>query len=84
MTPKPRKHNPKWKDNTSTQRSRARVADLNAIAVLFGYPTWRKFETSILRKYAKRVKPSPLPRERKSTSQTTGAFCCLQVARVIE
>ncbi len=54
MTPKPRKHNPKWKDATSTQRSRNRVADLNAIAVLFGYPTWRKFETAVLVRYKQR------------------------------
>lgn len=53
MTTKPRKHNPKWKDSTRTQRSRDRVADLNAIAVLLGYPTWRKFETAVLRRYKK-------------------------------
>ncbi len=51
MTTQPRKHNPKWEDNTRTERSRNRVADLNAVAVLFGYPTWRKFETAVLRRY---------------------------------
>lgn len=54
MTTNPRKRNPNWKDDTSTKRSRDRVADLNAIAVLFGYPTWRKFETAVLARYKQR------------------------------
>lgn len=48
-------NNPQRKVVTSTQRSRDRVSDLNAVAVLFGYPTWRKFETAVIRRYRARV-----------------------------
>lgn len=43
------------KPNTSTQRGRKRIADLNAIAASFGFPTWRKFETAILNRYYEKM-----------------------------
>lgn len=45
---KPRKHNPAWKDTTSTERQHRRQARLDEIARAQGWETWRKFETAVL------------------------------------
>ena len=64
MTPTkpPRKHNPAWADNTSTERSRKRREALDAIAQAVGYETWRKLETAILNGLA-RVVPGDTGKE---------------------
>jgi len=51
MNKPPQKKN----DTTSTQRGRKRIADLNAIAASFGFPTWRKFETAVLNRYYEKM-----------------------------
>ena len=58
----PRKHNPAWKDATSTERSRKRREALDAIAQAVGYETWRKLETAILNGLA-RVVPGDTGKE---------------------
>jgi hypothetical protein len=44
----PRKHDPKWKDSTITQRQQNRRAKLNQIAQAAGFESWSAFETACL------------------------------------
>lgn len=44
----PRKHNPKWKDNTRNQRQQKRNQALNEQARAWGYPSWSAYETSVI------------------------------------
>lgn len=46
-TKAPRKHDPKWKDNTRTARSDKRKAELTAAAVLNGFEKWSSMLTYI-------------------------------------
>lgn len=43
----PRKHDPRWKDNTITARSDKRKAELQAAAELNGFETWSGMMTFI-------------------------------------
>ena len=44
----PRKHDPKWKDNTVAERQRSRRTRLNHFAWLAGYQSWSAYETAVL------------------------------------
>ena len=44
----PRKHDPRWKDSTVTQRQQNRRAKLNEIAQAAGFESWSAFETACL------------------------------------
>lgn len=57
--PAPRKHNPKWKDSTVTQRQQSRRAKLNAIAQAAGFVSWSAFETACLNGQAQPTKRAP-------------------------
>lgn len=46
--PTTRKHNPRWKDSTSAERTKRRREALDAISRSVGYDTWRKLETAVL------------------------------------
>lgn len=41
--------NARWPDRTRTERSARRVEALNAKAKEWGFDSWRKFETALLR-----------------------------------
>lgn len=41
-----RKHNRAWRDTTRTQRTRARLGELDDLARRSGYPSWSAFETA--------------------------------------
>lgn len=47
MNPKKRKHDPKWKDSTRSVRSKKRILELQAAAVLNGFETWSGMMTYI-------------------------------------
>lgn len=54
MEPKPHKprkssDNARWPDRTRTQRSARRVEALNTLAAGWGFDSWRKFETALLK-----------------------------------
>ena len=55
----PRKHDPKWKDSTVTQRQQGRMAKLNAIAQAAGFSSWSAFETACLNGQAQPTKRAP-------------------------
>jgi len=55
----PRKHDPKWKDSTVTQRQQSRRAKLNAIAQAAGFASWSAFETACLNGQAQPTKRAP-------------------------
>jgi len=44
----PRKHDPKWKDNTRSERIQKRRQRLNVIAKENGFESWSAFETAVL------------------------------------
>ena len=46
----PRKHDPRWKDNTITARSDKRKAEMQAAAELNGFETWSGMMTYIKNK----------------------------------
>lgn len=56
---KKRKHDPKWKDSTVTQRQQSRRAKLNAIAQAAGFASWSAFETACLNGQAQPTKREP-------------------------
>jgi hypothetical protein len=43
---KPRTHNPAWKDNTRTQRTDKRKAEMQAAAIRDGFATWSEAITA--------------------------------------
>ena len=44
----PRKHDPKWKDNTRAERIQKRRQRLNEIARAAGYANWSAYETAVI------------------------------------
>ena len=46
----PRKHDPRWKDNTITARSDKRKAEMQAAAEMNGFETWSGMMTYIKNK----------------------------------
>ena len=44
----PRKHDPKWKDNTRAERIQKRRQRLNEIAKENGFESWSAYETAVL------------------------------------
>lgn len=46
--PAPRKHDPKWKDSTATERQTKRRAQLAEIAQRAGWESWSAYETAVL------------------------------------
>ena len=55
----PRKHNPKWKDNTRAERIQKRRQCLNEIAKENGFESWSAYETAVLNGVASLTKRPP-------------------------
>ena len=55
----PRKHDPKWKDNTRAERIQKRRQRLNVIAKENGFESWSAFETAVLNGVASLTKREP-------------------------
>ena len=55
----PRKHDPKWKDNTRAERIAKRRQRLNEIAKENGFESWSAFETAVLNGVASLTKRPP-------------------------
>lgn len=45
-----RKHDPRWKDTTTTKRQQTRRAKLNTIAKAAGYASWSAYETACIKR----------------------------------
>ena len=48
MAKTPRRHNPKWKDNTRNQRQSKRREKLDQKAQAAGWQSWSAYETAVI------------------------------------